>query len=78
MLSPTSTYKWSDVMAGNYTAYIYADRADCSLFCDGTDDEMCTVCPNTRIRFTVDRDKIASRHYHQFPKYMAAGSTFRY
>ncbi|VDN20324.1 unnamed protein product [Gongylonema pulchrum] len=58
----SAEYRWKDVPRGNYTAYLYVNRPGCKIVCDRTDSSAaaaaaCSVCPNTRIHFTVPEDK---------------------
>ncbi|VDO42240.1 unnamed protein product [Onchocerca flexuosa] len=51
-------YEWKNVPAGNFTAYLYVSRIDCNLMCSNGISNECILCPNTRIHFTVEEDKI--------------------
>ncbi|EJD76278.1 hypothetical protein LOAG_16743 [Loa loa] len=51
-------YEWKNVPAGNFTAYLYVSRLDCDLICSNDTMNKCTLCPSTRIHFTVEEDKI--------------------
>ncbi|KAK6104312.1 SEFIR domain family protein [Brugia pahangi] len=52
-------YAWKNVPAGNFTVYLYVSRLDCDLICNSdTTVDKCTLCPSTRIYFTVEEDKI--------------------
>uniref|UniRef100_A0A0R3QWQ1 Small ribosomal subunit protein bS16m n=1 Tax=Brugia timori TaxID=42155 RepID=A0A0R3QWQ1_9BILA len=51
-------YAWKNVPAGNFTVYLYVSRLDCDLICNSDTVDKCTLCPSTRIYFTVEEDKI--------------------
>lgn len=59
-LDPTAVeYEWTNVPAGNFTAYLYVSRLDCDLICTNDTVHKCILCPSTRIHFTVEEDKIS-------------------
>uniref|UniRef100_A0A0R3RYM7 SEFIR domain-containing protein n=1 Tax=Elaeophora elaphi TaxID=1147741 RepID=A0A0R3RYM7_9BILA len=51
-------YEWKNVPAGNFTAYLYANRLNCDFICSNDTANKCTLCPSTIIHFTVEEDKI--------------------
>ncbi|KAM3719104.1 Interleukin cytokine receptor-related protein [Dirofilaria immitis] len=51
-------YEWKNVPAGNFTAYLYVNRIDCNLICNSDTANECILCPNTKIHFTIEEDKI--------------------
>uniref|UniRef100_A0A9J2PAX8 Small ribosomal subunit protein bS16m n=1 Tax=Ascaris lumbricoides TaxID=6252 RepID=A0A9J2PAX8_ASCLU len=54
--APNSGFKWTNVPAGNYSAFVYVNRHDCSLLCsDG--DSGCIICPHTMVKFSIIKDK---------------------
>uniref|UniRef100_A0A914VYF1 SEFIR domain-containing protein n=1 Tax=Plectus sambesii TaxID=2011161 RepID=A0A914VYF1_9BILA len=56
---PDTGIKFENVASGSYVLFLYVERHDCSLHCEG--DSRCRICPHTSLNFTLTENRYTTQ-----------------